>query len=83
MSETLVQEWEQLPQNAGGAEVLPMNWDAAKKHFDEARKVYQDMEGMPGVNTTLALRAVFDPLSHRYNNGERTQELYDEMMSVE
>ena len=60
-----------------------LDWDAAKKCFDAVRKQYQDMEGTPGVNTTMALRMVFDPLSVRYNNGERTQDLYDEMMSVE
>ena len=60
-----------------------MDWEKAKAHFDEVRQVYQDMEGAPGVNTTIALRAVFDRLARRYNAGERTQELHDEMMSVE
>ena len=60
-----------------------MDWDAAKKHFDEMRKRYQDLEGMPGVNTTLALRVTFDPLAKRFNSGERTEELYNEMNSVE
>jgi hypothetical protein len=55
----------------------------AKDHFDKHRKVYQDLEGTPGINTTFALRAVFDPLVKRYNNGERTQELYDAMKAVE
>lgn len=60
-----------------------MDFEKAKMHFDEVRKRYQDMEGLPGVYTTLALRLVFDPLARRYNAGERTQELCDEMMSVE
>ena len=60
-----------------------MDWDKAKDHFDAVRQQYQDLEGTPGVNTTFALRITFDPLSKRYNNGERTQELYDEMMDVE
>jgi hypothetical protein len=45
--------------------------------------IYGGLEGTPGCNTTLALRVVFDPLAKRYNNGERSQELYDEMMAVE
>ena len=59
-----------------------MDWDKAKAHFDEVRRQYQDMEGMPGVNTTFALRVVFDPLALRYNNGERSQDLYDDMMGI-
>ncbi len=60
-----------------------MDWDKAKQHFDDVRKRYQELEGTPGVNTTLALRLTFDPLSIRYNNGERSQDLYDEMIAVE
>jgi len=60
-----------------------MDWDKAKKHFDKVRKRYQDLEGTPGINTTMALRLTFDPLSKRFNSGERTEELYREMVSVE
>ncbi len=60
-----------------------LDWDKAKNHFDEYRKIYQDMEGTPGVNATFALRFTFDPLARRYNSGERTQELYEAMMDVE
>lgn len=60
-----------------------LDWDAAKQHFDDVRKVYQDLEGKPGVNTTVALRLVFDPLAKRFNSGERTAELHAEMMAVE
>lgn len=59
-----------------------MDWDKAKQHFDKVRKEYQDLEGTPGVNTTFALRVSFDPLARRYNNGERSQELHTDMMSV-
>ena len=62
---------------------IVLDWPAATAHFDAVRKQYQDLEGMPGVNTTLALRAVFDPLAKRYNAGERTTALFEEMMSVE
>lgn len=60
-----------------------MNWDHAKAHFDEVRQQYLDLEGVPGVNTTLALRLTFDPLAKRYNAGERTQALYDAMLGVQ
>jgi len=62
---------------------MEKDWDKAKAHFDEVRSNYQALQGVPGVNTTLALRLVFDPLAIRYNGGERTDDLYDEMMSVE
>jgi len=42
-----------------------------------------DLEGIPGVNISMALRFTFDPLARRYNSGERTPELYEEMISVE
>lgn len=60
-----------------------MDWPAAKAHFDCCRQIYMDLEGTPGVFTTLALRLTFDPLAKRYNSGERTRELYDAMRSVE
>lgn len=59
------------------------DWAEAKKNFDGVRQQYQEMEGMPGVNTTLALRITFDPLAVRYNNGERSEDLYHAMMAVE
>ncbi len=64
-------------------EEMGRDWVKAKKHFDETRNQYQEMEGTPGVDTTLALRFTFDPLAQRYNTGERTQALYEEMLNVE
>jgi len=62
---------------------MDMDFSKAKEHFDAVRKEYEDLEGVQGVNTTLALRKVFDPLARRYNEGERTGELFLQMMSVE
>lgn len=59
-----------------------IGWGKAKKHFDEVRKQYLDLEGLSGVNTTFALRITFDPLAKRYNSGERTEDLYKGMMEV-
>jgi len=60
-----------------------LDWEKAKAHFDGYRKIYQDTEGQPGVNTTLALRLTFDPIAVRYNTGERTRELYEDMLGVQ
>ncbi len=59
------------------------DWKKAKQRFDTIRKQYQDLDGLPGVNVTFALRIVFEPLAKRYNAGERTQELYDAMIDVQ
>ncbi len=64
-------------------ETEEMNWEEARRHFGAVRERYQDLEGTPGVNTTLALRVTFDPLSIRYNKGERSRDLYDAMMATE
>ena len=61
---------------------VDLDWPAAKEHFDRAREQYQALEGMNGVNTTCALRMVFDPLAKRYNAGERTPELHAAMLSL-
>jgi len=60
-----------------------VDFEKAKEHFDEVRKWYQDLEGVSHVNTTLALRMVFDRLAIRFNQGERTPELYQAMLAVE
>lgn len=60
-----------------------LDWERAKDHFDMVRQIYMDMEGIPGTNTTLALRLTFDPLAKRFNQGERTAELHAEMMATE
>jgi hypothetical protein len=69
---------------AGGASpsTAGLDWAKTKAHFDYMRSEYQELEGKPGVNTTFALRMVFDPLAKRYNRGERTRELHDEMLAV-
>ena len=60
-----------------------MDFEAAKAHFDKVRKEYEDLEGVAGVNTTLALRLTFDTLAKRYNCGERTEDLYKGLLAVE
>lgn len=64
-------------------QITPEEWEAAKRHFDEVFEEYKKLLGQPGVNTSLAIMLGFDPLLRRYNSGERTPELYQEMLSVE
>jgi len=58
-------------------------WTNAYLHFDGVRKTYEALVDVPGVNTKAALEIVFKPLAERYENGERSEELYDAMMNVE
>jgi len=60
-----------------------LDWEKAKEHLDEIIARYQRFVGIPGVNTSLALTLVMYPLLRRFNSGERTQELYNEMLEVE
>ena len=60
-----------------------MDWQVAKGHFDAVRAEYESLQGVPGVNTTLALRLTFEPWAIRYNRGERSRDLFDAMMVVE
>lgn len=59
------------------------DWREAVWHFETVRKQYEEFADTPGVNTTIALEHVFRPLAERYAAGERTEELFDAMMSVE
>lgn len=52
-------------------------WTAAKMRFDRVRGYYEEIpEG------AFALAVVFAPLLKRYQSGERTRELYDDMMAI-
>lgn len=59
-----------------------LNWDLALAHFREIRSFYQELSETFGANTSLALEHVFKPLSARYHSGERTQQLYEQMMNL-
>lgn len=54
-------------------------WEEAKAHLDYVIKHYREI----GITGTPALFVVLLPLRDRYENGERTQELYDDMMCTE
>jgi hypothetical protein len=59
-----------------------MEWDKAKQHLETVLGYYKELIGQPGVNVFFGL-AYLDTLMKRYLSGERTQELYDEMMESE
>lgn len=60
-----------------------LDWEAAKSHFDSTMQIYKDLVGTPGAATGPALMITFEPLLRRFNSGERTEELYEEMLAVE
>lgn len=64
-------------------EITQEEWAEAKAHFDYVMSEYVALVGEPGVMVGPALMITFEPLLRRYNIGERTRELYDEMMAVQ
>lgn len=61
----------------------PLDWGKAIAHFETVIEQYRSLLGMPGVNVDIALALVFEPLRQRYDEGERTVHLYEEMMGVQ
>lgn len=59
-----------------------LDWKKAKEHFDNVMDEYKSLLGTPGVNTSFALMITFNPLLTRFNKGERSEELFNEMMEV-
>lgn len=64
-------------------DITEAQWTQAKNHFDIIMDSYKELLGQPGVMVGPALMFTFEPLLHRYNSGERTQALYEEMVEVE
>lgn len=59
-----------------------LDWERALKHFTSVLDQYKDLIGAPGVNVMFALSHMNLTLE-RYHEGERTSELYNEMMEAE
>ena len=55
-----------------------MDWDKAEKHLDFIINLYESI-GIVGTFGLPTLRA----LKKRLDSGERTKELYDEIMDIE
>ncbi len=55
-----------------------MDWNKAEQHLKEAEAAYSEI-GSAGY---FALAFVIRPVRDRFNEGERTQELYDEILDI-
>ncbi len=63
-------------------EISAMDWEKAKRRLSEAIKGYEEIRNRPHVNVEFALGWI-KPLVIRLDEGERTQELYQEIMSID
>lgn len=57
-------------------------WLKAKKYLDDVIQSYKDLLGISGVNSIFGL-AYLNMLLTRYNQGERTEELLDDILKCE
>ncbi len=58
---------------------VELDWDEAKKWLDRIRKDYTEV-GTPGL---IGLHVTINPLLIRYERGERTKQLYDDIMELQ
>jgi hypothetical protein len=56
-----------------------MDWEEAEQWLYDVQKLYKQL----GYKGSFDLVISVNPLIKRYENGERTQELYDDIMSLE
>ena len=56
-----------------------MDWIKAEKYLKKITEIYSNT----GWSGHFALMLTIYPLKKRFDNGERTQELYDEIMGLE
>lgn len=56
-----------------------MNWEKAENYLKEVRQRYTDI----GASGVPALTMVINPILVRFEGGERSEELYDDIMSLE
>lgn len=59
-----------------------LDWTNAEKHLETIEREYTKLDGVPGVNVQFAPQLVIRPLRVRFNRGERTQLLYEEIMEL-
>lgn len=55
-----------------------MNWEEAKEYLYEMEKAYKEI----GFTGAFGLTLTINPLISRFEKGERTQDLYDAIMSI-
>ena len=63
--------------------ITDKQWKSAKTRLDGLREAYILFEQLPTASTSVALQEVIEPALKRYNDGERSQTLYDEMIGIE
>lgn len=55
-----------------------MDWQKAEEHLKTCERVYREI----GISGSFALTLVINPVRVRFNNGERSQELFDEILGI-
>ena len=69
-----------MAENSTTEIVIPAEvWEAAERHLSEIEKAYAAI----GTTGYFGLNTVIRPVRDRYNNGERTKKLYDDIMALE
>ena len=56
-----------------------MNWDEAEEYLATCERAYAEI----GTSGIFALRFTIMPQRDRFNKGERSQELYSEIMNID
>lgn len=56
-----------------------MNWEEAKTHLFTMKEAYEEI----GWSGSFGLSMTINPLVKRFESGERTEELYEDIMDVE
>lgn len=57
----------------------PLNWNEASTYLYEMEKAYKEI----GASGEFGLQLTLNPLKLRYEAGERTKELYDDIMNIQ
>jgi len=58
-----------------------LDWDRAKLHLEEVKEAYASLVETPNVNPWFGLGVIVAAES-RFKRGERTRELYEEIMAL-
>lgn len=65
-----------------GTNALELDWDRAERHLQDVKNAYSDLVGIPNVNPWFGLGVIIAAES-RFERGERTRELYEEIIGLE
>lgn len=55
-----------------------LDWELAEKHLEQCEKAYTEICNCSYFALTMVIR----PLRNRFNSGERTEALYNEIMRI-